>query len=389
LAEPPQPSDSIAAQADPADSASLLALARVFITLGLTSFGGPAAHVALMETEVVRRRRWLSHEEFLDLLAAANLIPGPNSTELAIHVGWRRAGWRGLIVAGLCFILPAVAATWGMAWAYVRWGKAPGVRGPLLGAQPVMIAIVTLALARLAPTALRGRDAICLAGMCLALLALGIDELAVLLVGGTAMAAWRRLRWKGLPTAPAAVALLLPIWMGAASASAANVFLAFLKIGSVLFGSGYVLLSFLHSEFVEQRGWLSSEQLLDAVAAGQVTPGPVFSTATFVGYVLAGNAGAALATAGIFLPAFVFVALSGPLVPRIRRSPIAAAFLDGVNVAALCLMAWVSLELGHAALHTPFAWAVAAISLLLLGRTTINSAWLIAAGALLGMIGIG
>jgi chromate transporter len=365
--------------------ASLRALARLFLTLGLTSFGGPAAHIALMETEIVRRRRWLSHEEFLDLLGSANLIPGPNSTELAIHIGWRRAGWRGLLVAGACFILPAVAATWALAWAYVRWGQLPAVRGLVLGVQPVMIAIVVLALARLTPTALRRRSAIALAVACLALLAFGIDELAVLFLAGLVLAAWRRLL---TPRFPAAVALLVPCWLGAAPASPAGVFLVFLKIGSVLFGSGYVLLAFLQAEFVEQRGWLSSQQLLDAVAAGQVTPGPVFSTATFVGYVLAGNAGAALATLGIFLPAFVFVALSGPLVPRIRRSPTAAAFLDGVNVASLCLMAWVSLELGRAALQTPWAWAVAAVSLVLLLRTRVNSAWLIAAGAALGAVGL-
>jgi chromate transporter len=336
-----------------------------------------------METEVVRRRRWLSHEEFLDLLGAANLIPGPNSTELAIHIGWRRAGWRGLLVAGACFILPAVAATWMMAWAYVRWGRLPAVRGLLLGVQPVMLAIVAMALARLAPAALRGRAAICLSVACLALLAVGIDELAVLFLAGLALASWRRLRPPGAPTA---VALLLPCWLGAGSANPAGVFLIFMKIGSVLFGSGYVLLAFLQAEFVEQRGWLTAQQLLDAVAAGQLTPGPVFSTATFVGYVLARSPGAALATLGIFLPAFVFVALSGPLVPRIRRSQTASAFLDGVNVASLCLMAWVSLELGRAALQTPWAWTLGASSLLLLWRTQINSAWLIAAGAAIGAI---
>jgi chromate transporter len=309
----------------------------------------------MMEDEVVRRRRWLAPGEFLDLIGAVNLIPGPNSTEIAIHVGQRRAGVPGLLVAGACFILPAVAIVTALAWAYVRFGSRPAAEGLLYGIKPVIIAIVAQALWRLGRTALKSGTLGALALAVCVLNAAGVDELALLFGAGGAMVVLRRARRQQ----PAGAAIVLPLLLGQAAPAAFGLwpmFLIFLKIGSVLFGSGYVLLAFLRADFVERRGWLTESQLLDAVAVGQFTPGPVFTTATFIGYLLGfrggvagGIRGACVATAGIFLPAFVFVALSGLVLPRVRRSPDAAAFLDGVNAASLALMAVVSFALARAA----------------------------------------
>ncbi|HEX5831013.1 MAG TPA: chromate efflux transporter, partial [Gemmatimonadaceae bacterium] len=282
-------------------------LALVFLKLGTIAFGGPAVHVAMMEDEVVRRRGWLSRERFLDYVGASNLIPGPNSTELAIHIGRERAGWPGLVVAGTCFILPAFLIVWTIAWAYVRWGQLPRAQAVLYGVQPVVIAVVAQALWRLGRGAVTNWRLALLGAAAAGAVLAGVDELLVLLLGGLAALALRH-----APGAAAGAALpLLPAIPAIPAVSAASpgaLFLVFAKIGSVLFGSGYVLLAFLRSELVVGRGWLTERQLLDAVAVGQVTPGPVFTTATFVGYVLAGHAGAVAATAGIFLPAFAFVA---------------------------------------------------------------------------------
>ncbi|HYG68935.1 MAG TPA: chromate efflux transporter, partial [Anaeromyxobacteraceae bacterium] len=296
-------------------------LALLFLRLGATAFGGPAAHVAMMEDEVVRRRAWLTREEFLDLLGATHLIPGPNSTELAIHVGHRRAGFPGLVVAGVAFILPAMLIVLAIAWAYVAFGEVPAAEGLLRGVKPVVVAVVLQALAGFARTAIRtGPLGAVAAAAAIASLA-GAHELLVLAAAGVAVVATRLARGGARPPAvalaPASPIVAPALAAGAAAAAPATafgLFLAFVKIGSVLYGSGYVLLAFLRADLVERLGWLSEAQLLDAVAVGQVTPGPVFTTATFVGYVLAGTPGALAATAGIFLPAFVFVALSGPLV---------------------------------------------------------------------------
>jgi chromate transporter len=368
----------------PARSRELLELAGLFLKLGVTAFGGPAAHIAMMEDEVVRRRGWLSRDEFLDLVGATNLIPGPNSTEMAIHIGHRRAGWRGLVVAGLCFILPATAIVWALAWAYVRHGQVPQAAGLLYGVKPVIIAVVVQALWGLGRSALRSR-ALVLAGLAsVALSAAGVNELAVLFGTGLAVAFGRR----GLAAAflPPLPALGLAALATAQPFQLSRLFLVFLEVGAVLFGSGYVLLAFLRAELVMRLGWLSEGQLLDAVAVGQVTPGPVFTTATFVGYVLGGSAGAAAATAGIFLPAFFFVALSGPLVPRLRRSPTAGAFLDGVNVASLGLMAVVTWQLGRSAVRDLPTALLAIVSAVLLIRYRVNSSWLVAAGAAAGLL---
>src|SRR5262249_46394899 len=288
-------------------------LALLFLRLGTTAFGGPAAHIAMMEDEVVRRRGWLSREEFLDLLGATNLIPGPNSTEMAIHIGHRRAGWRGLLVAGACFILPAMVLVWGLAWAYVRFGRLPQVVGLLYGVKPVIVAVIVQALWSLGRSALKSRGLAVAALAAAALSAAGVHELLVLFGVAAAVVAVRSLRapgnaWRAawLPPLPAWGATVLA---GAPPFPLATLFLVFLKIGSVLFGSRSVLLAFLRAELVVRLGWLSEAQLLDAVAVGQVTPGPVFTTATFIGYVLSGPGGAAAATLGIFLPAFFFVAI--------------------------------------------------------------------------------
>ena len=345
----------------------------------------------MMRDEVVLRRRWMSDAEFLDLLGATNLIPGPNSTEMAIHVGHRRAGFPGLVVAGACFILPAAAITLVLAWAYVRFGSRPDAAWLLYGVKPVVIAIVAQAVLGLAPVAARTRPLQAL-GVVLALAAmLGMDEFLLLLVGGAAavaLAASRRgasvAAGLTLPVGSQALAIATVAIPASGTATTGALFWTFAKIGSVLFGSGYVLLAFLRAELVERLGWLDAGQLVDAIAIGQLTPGPVFTTATFVGYLLAGNAGALAATCGIFLPAFVFVAASAPLVPRLRRSWIAAAALDGVNVASLALMAAVTLQLVRAAVVDVPTALLAVASLVLLVRWKLNTTWLILGGALAG-----
>jgi chromate transporter len=370
----------------------LAEVAGLFLKLGLVGFGGPAAHLALMEDEVVRRRGWLSRERFLDLVSATNLVPGPNSTEMAIHLGHVRAGWPGLVVAGVSFIVPAFLIVWGLAWAYVRFGALPAAAGLLYGVKPVVVAVVLQALVGLGRAATRTRVVAAVGAAALVAAAAGVHELLVLLLAGAVTAGARLLREKrsagaafGLvPLVPIAAAAAVPV-AGAVPFGLVPLFLFFLKVGSVLFGSGYVLLAFLRADLVERWGWLREGQLLDAVAVGQVTPGPVFTTATFIGYLLGRTPGAILATVGIFLPAFVFVALSGPLVPRLRRSPVAGAFLDGVGVASIALMALVTAQLGRAALVDLPTLALALASAVLLIRFSVNSSWLVLGGALLGL----
>ena len=357
----------------------------------MTAFGGPAAHIAMMEDEVVRRRGWLTRDEFLDLVGASNLIPGPNSTELAIHIGHRRAGGLGLLVAGACFILPAATIVLALAAAYVRFHEQPESRALLWGVKPVVIAVVLQALWALGRTALKSAWLAVLAGAATALSLVGVHELALLLGAGftSLVAQWAR-GHAGSPT-PRGLFAFLPALPAASTAAAAApfslgaLFLFFAKVGAVLYGSGYVLLAFLRADLVDRWQWLTEAQLLDAVAVGQVTPGPVFTTATFVGYLLGGVTGAAVATLGIFLPAFLFVAASGPLVPRLRRSRLAGAFLDGVNVASLALMGVVAAYLGRAALVDVPTVLLALASTLLLVRFRVNSAWLVLMGALVGI----
>ena len=368
---------------------ALREVVRLFLRLGFTAFGGPAAHIAMMHDEVVVRRGWMAEQHFLDLVGATNLIPGPNSTEMAIHIGYERAGWRGLIAAGICFIMPAVLIVLALAWAYVEYGNTPQGDALMYGIKPVIIAIVVQALSRLVPTALKGPLLATIGIGALALYLLGVNELLVLFGGALLVVAIQAVR-----RFPSTVAMLLPLAgleSGLRQAGTNNpvsldrLFLIFLKVGALLYGSGYVLLAFLRNDLVVNYGWLTDQQLLDAVAIGQFTPGPVFTTATFIGYVLAGIPGAIVATLGIFLPSFFFVALLTRIVPYIRKSPWTAAFLDGVNVAALGLMAGVTWQLGHAALIDIPTILLALAAGVLLFRFKLNSAWLVLVGGSVGL----
>ena len=366
-------------------------VARLFLKLGVIGFGGPAAHIALMRDEVVRRRRWVTDERFLDLLGMTNLVPGPNSTELAIHLGYTRAGWPGLLLGGSCFIVPAMLIVLTLAWLYVRFGATPTAVSALYGVIPVILAIVAQAMWGLARTAVKTP---LLGGIGLAVLALslaGVNELALLFGGGglavaVSGAGRRRAGVAALAAASGLPGLAFAQGLAAAApAGLGTLALVFLKIGATLYGSGYVLLAFLRNDVVERLGWLTDRQLLDAIAVGQVSPGPVFTTATFIGFVLAGWTGAVVATVAIFLPSFVFVGLSHPLLPRVRGARGTAAFLDGVNVAALGLMAAVTWQLARGALTDWFAALLAVAAGALLVRTRVNSAWLVAAGAVAGV----
>ncbi len=362
---------------------SLHELARFFLRLGTTAFGGPAAHIAMMEDELVRRRQWLSREKFLDLMGASNLIPGPSSSELAIHIGYLLCGWKGLLIAGVCFILPATVMVATIAWLYVHFGKLPAIAGILYGIKPVVIAVILQALWGLGRTAVKTFFLGFVAVASLVLYAFSLHPLLLLLLAGAATCL-QQLR-NSRPSISALPSLTIGTGVTAATFSLSSLFLVFLKLGAIVFGSGYVLLAFLRADLVTNRGWLTDAQLVDAVAVGQVTPGPVFTTATFIGFILGGIRGAVLATVGIFLPAFILVAVSGPLVPRIRRSKTAGAFLDGVNVASLALMAAVTWELGRGSLVDAVTVLLTVASLIALLRFRLNSAWLILVGAIVGL----
>ena len=382
-------------------AAPLRELAALFLRLGITAFGGPAAHIAMMRAEVVERLKWLSDREFLDLLAATNLIPGPNSTEMAIHLGYRRAGIPGLLVAGACFILPAALIVGGIAWGYARYGETPAVGWLMYGIGPVVIAIVVQALVKLGQAALDRWAHGLIAGVALAAALGGVNELLLLAAGagagllltlGPGQGAAAGV-WLALPTILSR-ALTGTTALAAAALAAAETApftltrlgLFFLKAGSILFGSGYVLLAFLRADLVERWSWLTDQQLIDAITVGQMTPGPVFTTATFIGYLLGGWGGAVLATAAIFAPGFVLVAVTQPLIPRMRASRLLGGCLDGVIATSLGLMASVTWLLGRAALvdlHTVII-AAGAAAVLLVWRP--NATWLILGGAAAGWI---
>ncbi len=362
----------------------LAEVALLFLRLGATGFGGPAAHIAMMEDEVVRRRGWMDRAAFLDLLGATNLIPGPNSTEMAIHIGRVRAGWPGLVVAGVCFIVPAAAVVISLAWLYVRTGSLPEAGAVMRGVKPIMIAIVLQALYALGRTALRTWPLAAVAVASAAAVILGAHELTVLAAAGfLAVVARKRRPPSGVFFAVPAAAV--PV-VATATFNLGVMFALFLKIGAVLFGSGYVLLAYLRADLVERLRWMSEQQLLDAISVGQITPGPVLTTATFIGYVLGGVPAAVLATLAIFLPAFVFVALSSRLIPKLRRSPVAGSFLDGVNAASLALMAVVTMQLGRAAVFDVTTAAIALAGAVLLVTFRLNSVWLVLAGAAAGLL---
>ena len=375
----------------------LVEIARLFLRLGLTSFGGPAAHIGLMEREAVSRRGWLTRPQFLDLVGACNLLPGPGSTQVAMALGYRRAGWIGLVIAGLCFILPSTLSTLALAWAYLRYGGLPKAQGLLYGAKPVMLAVIVQAVWNLSRMAFR-RWPLALAGLaCFAAALAGAPPIAVLLVSGCValLAVWlgsrprTELRLGAFPLAIGSGPAASGAAIGGAAAGTVGllpILLVFLKMGVVVFGSGYVLLAFFKADLVDRLHWITSPQLLDAITAGQVTPGPVFATATFLGYLIRGWAGAAVATAAIFLPSFLMAGLVGALTGRIRKSKLAAGFLDGVNAAAVALMAFVALSLGRATLVDGWTWALGLVSVALLVRYKVNATWLLLAGAGLGLL---
>jgi chromate transporter len=390
------PSMSSTVEASSAE-VSLRAIALIFLKLGTIAFGGPAAHIAMMEDEFVTRRQWLTREQFLDRLAVANLIPGPSSTEMAILIGYEKRGWPGLLVGGCCFIFPAAIMVGAIASIYVRYGTLPRVSGILYALKPVVIAIVVQAFWKLARSAIKTKWLACIAVLAAALYAIRVHELLILVI--SALLAGIPLLYRVLTSPrgsvfsclPLVTAFHTPAFFVAATASTApfglwRLFWAFAKIGAVLFGSGYVLLVFLRADLVNRLHWLTEQQLLDSVAVGQITPGPVFTTATFIGYIVGGTPGAIVATTAIFLPAFLFVAASGFLIPKIRKSPVAASMLDGVVVGSLALMGVVAWQLGRAAIIDVPTIVIAIVSTVLLLTLRINSAWLIVAAGAFGWL---
>ncbi len=382
-------------------------LAKLFFKLGVIGFGGPAAHIAMMEDEVVKRRQWLTRSHFLDLIGATNLIPGPNSTEMAIHVGYTYGGWPGLIIAGVCFILPAVLITASFAWIYVEFGTIPQVAPLIYGIKPAVLAVILGAVWRLGKKAVKSSKLLIIGLGVAVLVFFGQNEVIALLLGGSLGMIWLRLSDKGNPppeetAAIMAAGLTTSVALKATAATGATVASVplwqlgwfFLKVGSVLFGSGYVLVAFLEGGLVREHGWLTKAQLLDAIAIGQFTPGPVLSTSTFIGYLIAGFPGAVVATVAIFLPSFLFVVLLNPLVPRLRASKWASAFLDAVNVSSVALMGVVTLNLSQTTLIKPAGafsidWLAALIAIsaaVLAIRFQINAAWLVLGGALIGWL---
>ncbi|MFB2936046.1 chromate efflux transporter [Aerosakkonemataceae cyanobacterium BLCC-F154] len=372
-------------------------IAKLFFKLGIIGFGGPAVHISIMEDEVVKRRQWLTREQFLDILGATNLIPGPNSTEMAIHIGYIRGGWLGLIIAGVCFIVPAVTITAIFAWIYVKFGQLPQVTPFLSGIKPVVLAIILNAIWRLGKSAFKSRKMWLIAIPVAGATWLGLNEAIALLLGGFLGMFWLQISDKFnqpnnnlnslLITLPFSTLLAkvtpfpkpenIPLW---------QLGLFFLKVGSVLFGGGYLLIAFLEGELVGQYHWLTKQQLLDAIAVGQFTPGPILSTATFIGYVISGIPGAIVATIGIFLPSFLFVLILNPLIPLLRNSQWTAAFLDAVNVSAVALMAVVILRLATVTLVDPIAILLAIIAAILTIGYHVNPAWLVLGGGFIGWL---
>jgi len=367
-------------------SGSLAELAKEFLRLGFVAFGGPAAHIAMMEERFVRRLNWLSRERFLDLLGAVNLLPGPSSTELAIYLGEIRGGLVGLVISGACFILPAAVLVIALAWAYQMYGAIPQVAGLLVGIKPVVVALIAQAVWNLARTALKNVSLAMLAAATVALAGLGAPVLILLIGAGVLWIFVRegtRVVTSGNQSA-FTLGVLAPL--AADSVGIAAVFLYFLKIGAILFGSGYVLLAILRADLVLRLHWLSDAQLLDAIAVSQATPGPFFTVSTFIGYLLGGWKGATLATVGMFLPAFVYVAATARFLPGLRKSPVAAAFLDGVNAAAVALMGFVGYQFARATLVNLPVIIIAVITAFLIFRYKINSTWLVLGGAILGIV---
>jgi chromate transporter len=361
-------------------------LVRLFLKLGITAFGGPAAHIAMMQREVVEKRQWMDHQHFLDLIGATNLIPGPNSTEMAIHIGHERSGWKGLLIAGICFILPAVLITGFIAWLYQQYGHLPQVTQFIYGIKPAIIAIILAAALPLARRALKTAELAVIGLLALGAALAGMNEIYVMFGAGAVVLGLYIIRNQGPARNLKSFSPFLLFNNSLLSASNLKLFLVFLKIGAILYGSGYVLFAFLDRELVA-KGLLSRAQLVDAIAVGQFTPGPVFSSVTFIGWQMNGWQGAALATVAIFLPSFLFVALLNPLVPRMRRSALFAAFLDGVNVASVAIIATVCISFGRESLT---GWRTILIALLsgmvTFGFPKVNTVWVVVGSGLLGYI---
>ena len=368
-------------------------IAGAFLKLGFVAFGGAVAHIALMEEEFVRRRGWLSREEFVDRVGAVNLLPGPSSTEMAIYLGQLRGGFAGLLIAGAAFILPSALMMCVMAWAYVRYGALPQIAGVLWGVKPVVVVLIAQAVWSLGKTVLKSRELMVIAAIVLGLAAMHVATLALLIGTGVAWIVANRFGQSrdgqnGMVAAAGAAGGAAGVASGAATAAAttSGVFVYFLKIGALLFGSGYVLLAVLREDLVTRMHWLTESQLLDGIAVSQATPGPFFTVATFLGYVLSGWRGAGLATVGMFIPAFLYVSVTANALPRLRKSPTASAFLDGVNAAAVALMAFVGFQFARESVVTPLAAVIAAVSAVLAFRLRVNSAWLILGGAVCGLV---
>ena len=369
-------------------------IAVAFLRLGFIAFGGAVAHIALMEEEFVRRRGWLSREEFVDRVGAVNLLPGPSSTEMTIYLGHLRGGFPGLLIAGAAFILPSALMMCVMAWAYVRYGAFPQITGVLWGVKPVAVVLIAVAVWSPGKTVLKSRELMVIAAIVLGLAAMHVATLALLIGTGVAWIVADRFgqsrgQQNGIASAAASAAgAAAGVASGTATAvpTTTGVFVYFLKIGALLFGSGYVLLAVLREDLVTRMHWLTESQLLDGIAVSQATPGPFFTVATFLGFVLSGWRGAGLATVGMFIPAFVYVAVTANVLPRLRKSPTASAFLDGVNTAAVALLAFVGLQFAREVVVTPLAAVIAAVSAVLAFRFKVNSAWLILGGAVCGLV---
>lgn len=364
----------------------LLEVAKLFLKLGTIGFGGPAVHIAMVEEEVVKKRKWISHEHFLDLVGATNLIPGPNSTEMTMHCGHERAGWKGLIAAGLCFILPAVIITGVFAWLYQHYGRLPQVQPFIYGIKPAIISVIVALMISLGKTALKSVELGIIGVLAAALALYGINEIYILFGAGFI---GMLLHWAKRPKQ--SLHSLLPVILLQVNTFSFDVFnwrlfWIFLKIGSILYGSGYVLFAFLDADLVS-RGLLTKQQLIDAIAVGQFTPGPVFSSATFIGWQIAGFPGAVAATVGIFLPSFLFVALLNPLIPRLRKSKLMAAFLDTVNIVSVAIILAICVEMARTSI---FDWRTTVIAITGFGVSLLfkklNSAFVILGGAVMGYI---
>ena len=365
---------------------SLKEVAGLFLRLGFTAFGGPAAHIAMMRQEIVQKRKWMSEQHFLDLIGATNLIPGPNSTEMAMHIGQERAGAKGLVAAGICFILPAVMITGVFAWLYKEYGQLPQVQPFIYGIKPAIIAVILSAIFPLAKASFKSAELLILGAAVLALSLFGFNEIMLMFGAGFLAILYHLIKNRTAVSRFLPLALIQMPDAGFLSAGNMNLFLIFLKIGSILYGSGYVLFAFLDAELVT-KGLLSRQQLIDAIAVGQFTPGPLFSSVTFIGYQISGLSGAVVSTLGIFLPSFVFVALLNPIVKRMRSSVLFAAFLDAVNAASVAIIFAVCFEMGRESIYDWRTIIIAVAGLaVMFGIRNVNSAWIVAGGSAAGYI---